>query len=161
MTDNEPNRPGPSPILRRVLGSALGFVLAYSSLAHLENPLAFLDTIYNYDMVGVETGAVIAAVLPFGQMSMAMALIFGLWPREAFGLSFLLFGGFVAVQGLLYSRGQEISCGCFGANGLQIGWQSLAVTGSCMMAAAVGFLLSVGRNNDPIHAKEPTGIHAD
>lgn len=130
-------------VLERVAALFVAFVLLKSSLAHLANPYQFLSAIYSYEMVGPTTGPWIAMLVPFLQMSIAIAVLLRLYPLEAYLLGSFLFAGFVAVQTSAIRRGLNIECGCFGGiGGDVVGPQTIAVAEFGLVACVCGFLLT-------------------
>lgn len=126
--------------IRVLAGIVLAIAWLRSSAAHLSNPYYFLSTIYQYELVGPTTGAIVAAVVPSLQLVLAVCLLFRLFMNGAFLLSAVLLCVFAGVQGWAISQELNISCGCFGAAiGSNIGQESLALVGVLLLAAVAGY----------------------
>ncbi|MBI3839337.1 MAG: hypothetical protein HY288_15570 [Planctomycetia bacterium] len=54
-----------------------GYVLATSSLAHLSNPYFFLSSIYDYRLLGIRSGELVAIVLPHVELGIAICVLIG------------------------------------------------------------------------------------
>jgi hypothetical protein len=120
---------------------AVSYLLLLSAIAHLNNPYVFLASIYEYRLVpriGVE---VLAMLLPFLHITIALCLIAGHRPSTMFTAASALFATYAGAQVIALLRGMEIDCGCFkGFSGAPaehaIGWQTIGL-------ALLGLLLSV------------------
>lgn len=96
-----------------VLRLALGFVFLASGTAKILHPYAFLQDVYACELVGADVGLIVAAVLPWLEMTLAACLLLGLSLRGALYASTLLLFSFVIAQASVLVRGLEIGCGCF------------------------------------------------
>jgi hypothetical protein len=125
--------------LERAAALPVALLLLRSSFAHLGNPYQFLSIVYSYQLVGMEAGKWVAVLVPFVQLTLAVALLFRWSPREAHLLAILTFATFAAVQASVMQRGLDISCGCFGASeSLRVGWRTLGVAAGAALAAGAG-----------------------
>lgn len=97
-------------------GIALAIVWLRSSAAHLANPYYFLSSVYQYELVGVQAGRIVAMTLPFLQLVLAVCLIGRVFAGGALLVSSLLLATFAGVQASAIVRDLGISCGCFGAS---------------------------------------------
>jgi hypothetical protein len=124
-------------------GLVLAIAWLRSSSAHLANPYFFLSSVYRYELVGPTMGRVIAMILPFLQLFLAICLIGRMFVGGALLLSTLLFATFLTVQISAISRGLKIACGCFGAiSSDQIGTASILMVSTLLLIA----LLCLGCN---------------
>lgn len=129
-------------ISERLIALALALVLLRSAFAHLGNPYYFLSSIYSYQIVGLQTGKVLGAVLPFLQIVAAVCVLLRRWAREAYALTAIMFLVFAAAQIIAMRRGLEIPCGCFGASeSLHVGPRTLVVAAVALAAAVAGWIL--------------------
>lgn len=132
----------------RVIAVSLGAILVRSSVFHIENNYAFLSTIYSYQIVTPSLGFVMASVLPSLQLTLGMILLFAppLW-RIAFASSALLFLVYASAQTIVYARGLNIACGCFGSSvDNPIGVRSMTLVFTCLSMAIAGVALSYLRS---------------
>ncbi len=140
--------------VERALALALALLLIRSSFAHLGNPYYFLSTVYAYEIVGMETGRIVAAFVPFLQLLIGVCLLGRWWTREAYLLTGIIFLVFLAAQASALRRGLDISCGCFGASeSLRIGWRTLLVGGAALSAASLGAVLA--KTSSPALVSDP------
>jgi prepilin-type N-terminal cleavage/methylation domain-containing protein/prepilin-type processing-associated H-X9-DG protein len=118
---------------------ALGVVavlLLASAYSHLLNPYRLDASVLDYRLVPAWLAVVVAAVLPFFQLSTAISLLaVPQLRRTAAAVSVVMFTVFVVAQALVLLRGMEISCGCFGDDTSKVGWKTIAIS-------ATGLLLS-------------------
>lgn len=100
-------------LLTRIL---IGGIFVLSGLSKIENVPLFLSQIYAYEFVGPQTGVLIAATLPWIELTLGGFLIGGALLRGALWLSTLLFVAFTAIRYSALHRDLDISCGCFGTS---------------------------------------------
>lgn len=98
------------------LGSfAIGMTFLRGASSHINNPYAFLHSVFNYHLLPAWIGVLVAVFLPVLQLVLGMVHLFWvkLW-RSAFSISTVVFLALLLAQSLAYSRGLNIPCGCFG-----------------------------------------------
>jgi len=111
-----------------LLSWGFGIVMLLAAAPHLENSYYFLGSIYAYKLVEPGIGQMVAIVLPFLQLVIAVLLIGRVFIDAANFVAMILFGIFVGVQSFAYFGGFDISCGCFGPqNSAPISWSSLSL----------------------------------
>lgn len=149
MSDDKNNAIDPRPSwtlrwwLERVLAISIALLLLRSSFTHLGNPYYFLSDVYEYKVLGIESGYWFSIFLPFAQLVAAAALIVRYWIRETYLFVALLFLSFVGIQAVTMARGLDISCGCFGASSsLKVGWVTISIAGGVALGAFIGHWLS-------------------
>ena len=106
-----------------LLRIGLGIMFLWSSLFKIRQPYDFLHAVYAYEIVGPRLGVLVAAVLPWVELLVGIALISGLFATGAMLVCAGLGAMFTFVIGwaLYYDLG--INCGCFSASGQgQVGW---------------------------------------
>lgn len=130
---------------RRIDGVAswlLGVSLIVSSTPHIGNPYFFLGSIYGYQLVGPATGQVIAIVLPFLQMVLALCLLLRLFHSAVYLLTTVMFAIFAVIQTSAKLRGFDISCGCFGPrHEATIDWFTLLTVYGLLSLAVTPFVV--------------------
>jgi hypothetical protein len=140
-------------VVERLVALGLALVFLRSASAHLANPYYFLSTVYSYKLTGIEPGIGVALILPFLQFVIAACLLAGWWLRESYVIAFLLFSMFATAQTISLTRGQTISCGCFGASeSLPIGAYTFALAGLSAGAAFAGGACATIRLRERHHA---------
>jgi hypothetical protein len=110
--------------------------LLISAVTHFLAPLAFLESVYSYQIVGGSAGWLIALALPAIALSVSLGLLDNQLARHALKAAILLFAAFLSAQLVVLYRGLSIDCGCFGPYGQTVGIASVSFT-------AVLFSLSV------------------
>ena len=114
----------PRKLLTAVLAIALGGVFVYASLDKIVHPDAFARIVYHYRLVGPSASLgplpanLVAVTLPWVEMVAGIALISGVWRREASGLVALLLVVFLGAVSWALLHGIDIeNCGCFTVTG--------------------------------------------
>lgn len=102
--------------LIRFGGIAILFlVFIYAGVMKSMKPELFALDILLFDVVRWETAVVIAYVLPWIEILIALALLIPKTRRAALIAAAGLLMGFVVLLGWTLARGMEIACGCLGA----------------------------------------------
>lgn len=121
----------------------VGGVFLWAGLQKLPYPFEFLDTVYQYKMLGPTSGLVLALLLPVGEIVVGMCLLLNVWTGGGILMASVLSMIFVAVQTLVIIRGDSVDCGCFGSGfGAQttIGWWTLLRTALLAGLAILGYM---------------------
>lgn len=103
--------------LRWSLIVGLAAVLAWSGLAKVADPAAFVSAIRGFRIVDGGAAWALAYYLPWLEMVAAVALLVPGWSRGALLLSTMLFLGFALLWSITWARGLSPECGCFGSGG--------------------------------------------
>lgn len=98
-----------------VLRVTLGAMFAYTGGEKLFRLDSFARDIANYHMVSPQVGAWLAMTIPSFELVVAVCLLIGCWARAAVLWSIGLTLMFIGAIGVAWSRGLDISCGCFGS----------------------------------------------
>ena len=105
-------------------------LLLVSASAHVFNGYQLYASVLDYRLLPASVATMVAAVLPFAQLAVGVSILFvPIYRRAALLLAAVLFSAFLFAQTSAYERGLDISCGCFGGDGSQIGWRSIAIPG--------------------------------
>lgn len=91
----------------------LGAIFAFAAFPKIADPPSFAHMIYNYRLVPGPLVNAFALVMPWVELLAGLALILGVWRREAavlIGLLLLVFIGAIAFD---LARGHAVDCGCF------------------------------------------------
>ena len=136
-----------TPFLRQgilaLVRVTLGLILFSSGFNKAKNPYDFLAAVYDYQVVGPETGLWIARALPLLEMSLGCFLIVGFCRVGSFAISTLVFLLFVVAQVIAYSNGLTINCGCDSPLGEGVvSLKSILVTASLLCISSLGVVLS-------------------
>lgn len=110
------------PVIALVCRLTLGFVFLYAGMEKIIAPQEFAVTIYNYRLLPDWAVNMLAVVLPWLEVFLAIGLITGNYVRGSSLLSSLLFLTFAVALTINLVRGLDISCGCFGRSTGNINW---------------------------------------
>ena len=102
-----------SPWLTVRVQIALGLFFVVAALPKLADPPSFAHMIYNYRLVPGALVNVMALAMPWFELLLGLALVFGIWTRTSAGLVGALLLVFVAAISVNLARGNAIDCGCF------------------------------------------------
>ena len=112
------------PAVHWTLGILLGGVFVYASLDKIAHPGEFARIVYHYrlvgpsQMIGPWAANTLAVTLPWIELVLGLALISGLWRREAAVLTGGLLVIFVGAVSAALMMGIDIeNCGCFSVGG--------------------------------------------
>ena len=92
---------------------ALGAIFVAAAIPKILDPPAFAHMIYNYKLVPSWAINALAITMPWVELLAGLALILGVWKREAAALIGLMLLAFIAAVGINLARGHAIDCGCF------------------------------------------------
>ena len=129
-------------VISEFIRLTLASVLLCSGLAKLRAPYEFLGSIYGYELTGPLLSLVIATVLPWLEVIVAICLWGKLLYRGALIVAVMLTFMFSSVLGIALYRQLDISCGCFMASD-KISYMSLARSVALLVAAIVGLWLAI------------------
>ena len=105
------------PTLQFLIRLILGSTFLVSSVPKLSQPFDFLNSVYAYELVSPELGMVVASVVPWLELLLAILLLGGIFLEGALLASTCLVAVFVFVQGTALYKGLDISCACFSTGG--------------------------------------------
>ncbi len=92
---------------------ALGAIFVAAALPKILDPPSFAHMIYNYRLVPGAAVNALGLVMPWVEILVGLALILGVWPREAAALAGVLLLVFIGAIGFNLVRGHAVDCGCF------------------------------------------------
>ena len=121
------NSPHPfSTLFALICRLTLAIIFFYAGVEKIFHPQEFAVAIYNYQLLPDCIINMLAAVLPWLEVMIAVSLVIGIYARGAALISALLFLIFATALTINLVRGLDISCGCFGASSGNISWLYLA-----------------------------------
>jgi putative oxidoreductase len=91
----------------------LGAIFLVAALPKIADPPSFAHMIYNYRAVPGSAVNALALVMPWVEFLAGLALILGVWRREAAMVVGLLLLVFIAAIAFNLARGHAVDCGCF------------------------------------------------
>ena len=84
-----------------------------AALPKIADPPAFAHMIYNYRLLPAAAINALALVMPWVELLVGIALILGVWKREAAVVAGILLLIFLVAIGVNLARGHAVDCGCF------------------------------------------------
>ena len=120
----------------------LGSIFLFSGLSKMRAPYEFLATIYEYQLTGPFLSLLIAIVLPWLEVLVAICLWSKILYRGAMITSAALLTTFSIVLAIAIYRQLDISCGCFMAQD-KISYLSLLRSVFLLLAAIAGSVLAL------------------
>jgi uncharacterized membrane protein YphA (DoxX/SURF4 family) len=128
-----------------LLRLALGAVFIWTGLAKLQQPYDFLGAVYNYELVGPQTGWWIAAILPWLEVAVGASLVLGVWQQGGAFLAVVLFGVFTVAHASAAGEGLKIPCGCGAAGSAPqfTSYWKVVESGLMLLAAGLVFVGSL------------------
>jgi hypothetical protein len=134
-------------IVLMLIRVALGVIFLYSGVEKIAHPYIFLANVYDFELTGPGLGMLVAMVLPWLELFLAIALIFNLFPGGALLGGALLGILFVGVQASAIVRGLSVNCGCFGPDEAKlVGLFTFARTCFIALAAFAAWLIYLNRS---------------
>lgn len=95
----------------------LAAVFLLAGLAKVRAHDSFTLAIWQFNLTSWEVAVAVAAVLPWIEIALGIALLVCRLRRMALGAAFLLLAGFTGALVWAWSQGLGIDCGCFGGAG--------------------------------------------
>lgn len=133
-----------SSIFERLAVAGLAFVgvvFLVSSYYHLHNPMSFLRSVLEYQVIGGYWAILASAILPLLQVLLGVWLLMGVELKLAsVGASALLLM-FLLAQCSVAWRGLVIDCGCFGPGSSNVGFQSISLVIVLLVVSISGFAM--------------------
>jgi len=137
----------PGKALRVALRLILGVIFVYAAWVKLfgthwswpprmEPWELFALAINSYGVLPLKLVEPVARILPWLEMAIGLMLLFGWGLRLSASVTSLLLLVFFSLMVRAFSRGEEISCGCFGPGEIISGW-TLLRDGSMLAGALI------------------------
>ena len=127
------------PGVVRAAQLVVGLLLAWAAIAKLGDLPAFARQIHNFRILPVAGENPLAIVLPWIELTAALALVLGIRPRAGAFVAGGLLLVFTAAVALAVARGLSIECGCFGtASAMRTGAAKLLENFGLLAVMAVG-----------------------
>jgi uncharacterized membrane protein YphA (DoxX/SURF4 family) len=133
----------------------LGSIFLFSGLAKMRAPYEFLAAIYEYQLTGPFLSLLIAIVLPWLEVLVAICLWAKILYRGAMITAAILLTIFAMVLAIAIYRQLDISCGCFMAQD-KISYLSLLRSVFLLGAAIAGSFLAMRTPKAPTHTVGPS-----
>ncbi len=150
------------PAVHWTLGILLGGVFVYASLDKIAQPVDFARIVYHYRLIGPNqlvgpwAANTLAVTLPWVELLVGLALIAGVWRREAAVVAGGLLVIFIGAVSAALVMGIDIeNCGCFSVSGEGRSAGIKLILGDLALLVASGALAFVEPARAPSPAKEP------
>jgi hypothetical protein len=124
---------------------ALGIVFVVAAIPKIADPPAFAHMIYNYRLLPGGAINAMALVMPWVELLAGVALILGVWKREAAIIVGLLLLVFLVAIGVNLARGHAVDCGCFDLRSAGRSREELLSEMRWVLIRDVGLLLLVAQ----------------
>jgi putative oxidoreductase len=101
-------------MLKTIVRWIIGTLLVWAALSKIANLEDFYISIAAYKLPFPSVTLRLAAmILPWLELLCGLLLLSGIWKRAALVWALILFAAFVLATGQAWTRGLNISCGCF------------------------------------------------
>lgn len=104
-----------------------------AGLLKVGDPLAFAQTIKNFQIVSHQVSFLAALILPWIEILCGALLITGILRRPSALLVSGLLVGFIVLVGITMARGIDTDCGCFGSLSHKADWWLLLQDGVLLL----------------------------
>jgi hypothetical protein len=116
-------------------------VFVVAALPKIADPPAFAHMIYNYRLLPGGLVNVLALILPWVELFAGLALILGVWKKEAAVVAAVLLLVFMVAIGINLARGHAVDCGCFDVRSAGKSREELSAEMRWVLLRDVGLLL--------------------
>ncbi len=123
----------------------LGAIFLVASLPKIADPPSFAHMIYNYRVVPGFAVNALGLLMPWVEFLAGLALILGVWRREAAALTGLLLLVFIAAIAFNLARGHAVDCGCFDVHSAGKSREELLTDMRWVLVRDLGVLLMVAQ----------------
>jgi putative oxidoreductase len=120
-------------------------VFVIAAIPKIVDPPAFAHMIYNYRLLPGPAINALALVMPWLEMVVGVALILGVWKREAAIVAGILLLVFLVAIGVNLARGHAVDCGCFDVRSAGKTRDELLAEMRWVLVRDVGLLLLVAQ----------------
>lgn len=135
----------------------LGGLFLWAAAGKIADPRGFARDIANYRLLPDAAAPALAALLPFVEAGLGLAVVLGLWTRAAaLGLAGLM-AVFTVAVGAAFARGIDVACGCFGGGGAPIGWLTIA-RDLALLALAIALVVLSPRGGGGLRQPSPSSV---
>ena len=123
-----------------MVGLILAGLFAYAGGIKMIHPDKFLADVESYRMMPYELAWLVSLYLPPLELVSGLALLVPMLRKVTAGLLLLLMGLFVIAIAVAWTRGLDISCGCFGSSKMDTNYVWLIFRDLLIIAGLVYFL---------------------
>lgn len=124
---------------------ALGAVFVAAAIPKIADPPGFAHMIYNYRLLPGAAINAVALLMPWLELVAGLALILGVWRREAALAVGAMLLVFLAAIGVNLARGHAVDCGCFDVQSAGKSREELLTEMRWVLLRDVGLLVLVAQ----------------
>ena len=139
----------------------LGSVFCYAGFVKILNPAAFYRVIEAYHLTGDRVSWGLSHYLPWLELTTGTLLISGAWKKQALEIMGGLLVMFIPALLLAWSRGMDMSCGCFGNHPAPTAYLSALSRDLLLLALTVMLWRRERTPPPPKHAHSTSDSSAD
>ena len=132
-------------LLRTHRVEIIGAVFVAAALPKIADPPAFAHMIYNYRLLPGGLVNVLALVLPWVELFAGLALVLGVWKKEAAVTAAVMLVVFIVAIGINLARDHAVDCGCFDVRSAGKSREELLTEMKWVLLRDVGLLLLAGQ----------------
>lgn len=114
-----------NPFLSLLARLVLGIVFILASVGKIADPSSFAKEIYNYGLVMEPMINLMALILPWIEIIIAIFIILGVRLKASAAISSFLLVIFIIAITIAVSLGKDINCGCFANSSAKVGLQKI------------------------------------
>ena len=139
-----------NPIVSFVARAILAYVFIYAAYGKIIDARQFSYEIANYNILPDIFINMMALVLPWLELFMALCLLIGFRLKANAAISAGMNIMFIAAISIAMMQGLDINCGCFANSATKVGWQKLAEDAGLLILSVYIFIkpvdtLTIGR----------------
>ena len=116
-----------------------------AALPKIADPPAFAHMIYNYRLLPGGLVNALALVLPWVELFAGLALVLGVWKKEAAVTAAVMLVVFIVAIGINLARDHAVDCGCFDVRSAGKSREELLTEMKWVLLRDIGLLLLAGQ----------------
>ena len=145
------------PLARALLltiRTAFGLVFLCASFNKIVDPEAFAQQVANYDIIGPNQSAMVAAGLPWAEFVIGSCLLVRICAAGAWLATIILSSVFLYAKASVLHRGLSIECGCGVMDGV-ITIRSVIVSAALCVTSIAGYAAEIRSARRPEFSPDP------
>lgn len=127
----------------RVSRIGVGVIFIITSIWKLQYPFDFLQTIYNYELLGTTACIALAYTIPWLELVIGLCLVANYFEFGSTIIAIGLLFCFAAAQGIALSQGAKIPCGCSAPDSDLLSLSDLVRTISLLVIAGLSLVMAI------------------
>lgn len=114
-----------SPLLNLAVRLIVGFIFILAAAGKIAEPAQFAKEIANYQILPLFTVNIVALILPWLELVVAILLMLGIRIKANATLISAMLVFFILAIAAAMVRGLNIDCGCFSNSDTLVGWRKI------------------------------------